>query len=321
MKTAIITGVTGQDGGYLADLLLSAGYAVHGVVNPKRDKAQQLSILKSRGQNIKLHFIDISQPKHLNQLIAELVPDEIYHLASDLEQRLIKGSELFIFENNFLPGVNILNAVLEYSDKTKVFMAGSSLMFGQPTETPQNEKTPMCPNTPYGIAKVAMLNFLTMYRDYYGLFCVCGIFYNHESPRRNNRTLPKKIANAAARIYLGKQKVLKLGNLEAERDWSFAGDVVQCAWAMLQSEKPKDYVIGSGKLHSVRSVLEIAFSEVGLRWQDHVEIDLKLLRQVELTQLCADSSQAALDLGWSARMEFNELIRNMVRSDLGEENG
>ena len=215
--------------------------------------------------------------------------------------------------------MNILNAVKIHLPKTKVYLAGSSLMFGHTSENFQSEETPMRPTTPYGIAKVSLFNFMNMYRDVYDLHICMGILYNHESPRRNQKFLPKKITKAVAKIKAGKQSELILGDILISRDWSFAGDIVKSMWLMLQSENPIDYVVGSGVLHSPKDILDIAFREVGLDWHQFVKFDNKFYRSVEYTNLCADISKINKELNWSPSMKFEDLIILMVREDMSIE--
>jgi GDPmannose 4,6-dehydratase len=315
MKKALITGVCGQDGSYLVDMLNSKGYEIHGVSNPER-----LGFFPKYldCNNVKFHAIDIQSASDIASVIRLIMPDEIYHLASDVEPRVIAHKELSAFNGNFLPGMNILDAVLTHSIKTKVYVAGSSLMFGNANSLKQNESTSMRPNTPYGIAKTALYNNLSMYREVYGMYCVCGILYNHESPRRDPRFLPRKITQAAAKIKLGLEQKVELGDIEIRRDWSFAGDVIESMWLMLQNQKPSDYVVGSGELRSAKDILDIAFSYVGLDWRSYVVINQKHFRKVEYRSPCADSELIKQELGWKNTIAFEDLIRNMVDNDLLE---
>jgi GDPmannose 4,6-dehydratase len=315
MKKALITGVCGQDGSYLVDLLSAKGYEIHGINNPVRIGQYPKYLAHEK---IKFHAVNIQSATEISEVIEKIKPDEIYHLASDVEPRVLPHEELFTFNGNFIPGMNILDAVLAHSIQTKVYVAGSSLMFGNVGMTKQNELTPMWPNTPYGIAKTALYNCISMYREVYGIFCVCGILYNHESPRRAPRFLPRKITQAAARIKLGLEDSLELGDIEIQRDWCYAGDVVHSMWLMTQNSAPRDYVVGSGELRSAKDILDIAFSYVDLDWKDFVVINKNLFRRVEYKSPCADPLLIKQELGWNITVGFHELIQNMVKNDLLE---
>lgn len=319
MRTALITGISGQDGIYLSELLAEKKYLIHGIVNPLSPDKKTSSVEKNLFQSITIHKCDICDFNSIEKIICEVKPDEIYHLASSVEPLVINNEEISIFDVNFIPGVNILNIVKIHLPKTKVYLAGSSLMFGHTTELSQSEETPMRPTTPYGIAKVALFNFMNMYRHVYDLHICMGILYNHESPRRNQKFLPKKITKAVAKIKAGKQSELILGDILISRDWSFAGDIVKSMWLMLQSEDPNDYVVGSGVLHSPKDILNIAFREAGLDWHQYVKFDNKFYRSVEYTNLCADISKINKELNWSPSMKFEDLIILMVREDMNLE--
>lgn len=315
-RRALITGVAGQDGSYLAELLLKKGYEVHGATRghekSRPDRLWRLNAIKDR---LNLHVCDVVDTDQTTSLFEALLPDEVYHLASDVEPKLIFEEEGKTFNVNFLGTINLLRAIKQYKQESRIYCAGSSLMFGAVRTSPQNEETPMNPTTPYGIAKVAAYHFSRMYREAYGIFVCTGILFNHESPLRDETFLPRKITKAAASIKAGKQDKLILGNIEAKRDWSFAGDVVDSMWLMLQQDIPKDYVIGSGELHSIKELLQIAFGYVGLNWQDYVVSDPNLLRKVEYVNLCADAAKARNELGWVPRVGFRELIEQMVKED------
>jgi GDPmannose 4,6-dehydratase len=315
MKKALITGVSGQDGSYLVDLLSAKGYEIHGVTNLQRGGDYPNYLAREK---IKFHKIDIQSASQVADVVENVKPDEIYHLASDVEPRVIEHKELSIFNLNFIPGVNILDAVLARSLKTKIYIAGSSLMFGSASIAKQDELTPMRPNTPYGIAKTALHHYISMYREVYGLYCVCGILYNHESPRRSPRFLPRKITQAAARIKLGLETTLELGDIEIQRDWSYAGDIVHSMWLMTQNSSPRDYVVGSGELRSAKDILDIAFSYVGLDWRNFVVINKNLFRKVEYKSPCANPALIRHELGWNVSVGFEELIQKMVKNDLLE---
>jgi GDPmannose 4,6-dehydratase len=317
MKKALITGIAGQDGSYLAELLLEKGYEVHGLERTLNGKgSQQHWRLSGIIGGLTLHACDITSTDQTVSVFCSLMPDEVYHLASDVQPRLIFEEEKNIFDINFLGTFNLLRAVKQYKDRCRLYCAGSSLMFGAVHTSPQNEHTPMNPTTPYGIAKVAAHHFVRMYREAYGVFACTGILFNHESPRRDDVFLPRKISRAVANIKAGKQDKLFLGDVEIRRDWTYAGDVVESMWLMLQQDIPEDFVIGSSELHSIKELLTIAFGYVDLNWQDHVVLDLSLLRNVEYVNLCADNRKAREKLGWMPKMHFRELVEQMVRNDL-----
>jgi GDPmannose 4,6-dehydratase len=316
MKKAIITGIAGQDGSYLAELLIQKGYEVHGVVNPSNGKdLHRLWRIADIIDRLHLHICDVSNSEQVDSVFISVMPDEVYHLASKVQPRLIFDEEKDIFEVNFLGVLNHLQAIKKFKHICKLYCAGSSLMFDEVNTSPQNENTPMNPTTPYGIGKVAAHHFVRMYRDAYGIFACTGILFNHESPRRDEIFLPRKISKAVANIKAGKQKQLLLGDIETKRDWAFAGDVVESMWLMLQQKKPEDFVIGSNELHSIKDLLEIAFGYFGLNWKDYVVYDPDLLRKIEYVNLCADSTRAREILGWSPKVNFQELIKLMVKND------
>lgn len=315
MKKALITGVSGQDGSYLVDLLSSKGYEIHGVTNPLNKSCYPNYLDREK---INFHAIDIQIEQEVGDIVKLIKPDEIYHLASDVEPRVLEHKELSTFNGNFLPGMHFLEAILRYNKKTKIYIAGSSLMFGKTDTVQQDEATPMRPNTPYGIAKAAIFNCISMYREVYGIYGVCGILYNHESPRRSPRFLPRKITQAAAKIKLGLEECLQLGDIDIQRDWCYAGDVVRSMWLMMQNHTPRDYVVGSGELRSAKEILDIAFSHVGLDWKDFVVIDKNLFRKVEYRSPCANPYLIKKELGWGLSLDFERLIRNMVDNDLLE---
>lgn len=316
-KLALITGIAGQDGSYLAEFLLGKNYEVHGVIADSHYQDQsRLWRLKNLEGRVKLHVIDVLNFQQTENCISELSPDEIYHLASNVDPRVIFEDEINTYNINFTGTINLLRAIHKTKTKAKLYCAGSSLMFGRVTESPQNEDSSMNPTTPYGIAKVAALHFIRMYREAYGVFACMGILYNHESPRRDDRFLPRKITKAVASIKAGKQNTLELGNINIQRDWSFAGDVIESMWLMLQAEKPRDYVIGSGVLHSIEELLEIAFGAVGLDWRKYVVVNDKFFRNIDYENLCADILKAKIELNWSPRVSFEQLILNMVETDM-----
>lgn len=316
-KVAIITGILGQDGYYLARILLSKGYVVHGVVRPSSVlNANNCWRLTQILDQLNIIKYDILSGCDMSEMISLIQPDEVYHLASDLSTNVAFVEDLNTFNVNFLPTLNLVKAIVENRSTCKLYFAGSSLMFGNTTGSPQNEDYPMCPTTPYGVGKVSAHNFLRMYREAYGIFACTGILYNHESPLRDDRFLPRKISKAVSEIKLGLRDNLLLGDLEIRRDWSFAGDVVNSMWLMLQNDKPMDYVVGSGELHSIRDLLEVAFSYVGLDWREFVFTDPNLIRKIEYNNLCANIEKISNDLGWKPEKSFTQIVEEMVCTDL-----
>ncbi len=319
MKKALITGITGQDGSYLAEFLLKKGYEIHGTTYGKSDNIWRIENIKEK---IKVYECDVRDENKIIELVKEIIPDEIYHLASSVETRIIFEEEQNILKASFESAHFFLRAIKLYSNKSKFFLAGSSLMFGDVQESPQNENTPFSPNSPYGIAKTAGFYFVKMYREAYGIFACSGILHNHESPRRNFNFIPRKITSIAAKIKFGKENKLVLGNIEARRDWGFAGDYVEAMWLMLQQDKPDDYVIGTGKIHSVKDILDIAFREVGLDWQKYVVISEEFFRKEGNVPIVSDISKIKNKLGWQPKTSFEELIKMMIQEDIrivGEE--
>lgn len=316
MKKAIITGITGQDGSYIAELLLEKGYEVHGVENPSHGKdVHRLWRIAGIIDKLHLHTCDVTDSEQVESVFISVMPDEVYHLASIAQPRLIFEEEKNIFDVNFLGVFNHLHAIKKFKHSCRLYCAGSSLMFGAVHNSPQNENTPMNPTTPYGIGKVAAHHFVRMYREAYGIFACTGILFNHESPRRDEIFLPRKITKAVANIKAGKQEKLLLGDIETKRDWAYAGDVVESMWLMLQKNEPEDFVIGSNELHSIKELLEVAFGFLDLNWQDYVVLDPGLLRKIEYVNLCADTKKAREELGWKPKVHFRELIEQMVQND------
>lgn len=313
MKTALITGIAGQDGSYLAELLFEKGYEVHGTVSGKFANFWRIENIKEK---IKIHECDVRNEEKITELVKSIAPDEIYHLASRVDTRIIFEEEKDILKINFESIIFFLRAIKLYSPKSKFFLAGSSLIFGDVQESPQSENTPFRPNNPYGIAKTAGFYFVKMYRDNYDVFACTGILFNHESPRRDFYFLPRKITQAAAKIKAGKENKLILGNIESKRDWGFAGDYVEAMWLMLQNEKPEDCVIGTGEIHSVKDILDIAFGEVGLDWKKYVVISEEFFRKESDVPVKADISKIKNKLGWQPKIKFEELIKMMVEEDV-----
>lgn len=318
MKKAFITGITGQDGSYMAEFLLKKNYQVFGL--NRRTSTVTTERIEHIINKIELIEGDLADQHSLTHAINAIKPDEIYNLAaqsfvpSSFSQPVLTG------EITALGVTRMLEAVRLVHPKAKFYQASSSEMFGKVQTVPQNEKTPFYPRSPYGVAKLYGHWITINYRESYKLFAVSGICFNHESPRRGTEFITRKITKAVARIKLGKQKKLILGNLEAKRDWGFTGDYIEAMWLMLQQDKPQDFVIGTGETHSVRECCEQAFSVVGItNWQDYVESDQKYYRPAEVDLLIADPSKAKKILGWKPKTSFNELIELMVKADLKKE--
>jgi len=311
---ALITGVTGQDGSYLAELLLEKGYEVHGMV--RRSSADRYERIEHLTGRITLHQADLLDQLSIVTMLEEVRPAEVYNLAAQSFVPTSWKQPLLTGEFTALGVTRMLEAIRHVDPSIRFYQASSSEMFGRVSETPQNEQTPFYPRSPYGVAKVYG-HFITVnYRESYDLFAVSGILFNHESPRRGLEFVTRKVSHAAAEIHLGRRSRLRLGNLEATRDWGFAGDYVKAMWLMLQQERPRDYVIGTGETHSVRDLVATAFSHVGLDWREHVSEDAELFRPAEVEHLCADASRARSELGWEPRVRFEELVRMMVDADV-----
>ena len=323
MKKALITGITGQDGSYLAELLLSKGYAVHGIIRRSSsfNTGRLDHIYKDRHDpNLRLNFVygDLNDASSLNRIIREVEPDEIYNLGAQSHVRVSFDIPEYTGEVTALGTVRLLEAIRESGIRTKFYQASSSEMFGN-APAPQNEDTPLLPRSPYAAAKVYAYWMTTTYRDGYGMYACNGILFNHESPRRGETFVTRKITKAVARIHLGHQKKLFLGNLDARRDWGFAGDYVEAMWLMLQQDQPDDYVIATGETYSVRDFLDEAFGHLDMDWKKYVEIDPKYYRPAEVDLLLGDASKAREKLKWTPKVHFKELVRMMVDSDLKHE--
>jgi GDPmannose 4,6-dehydratase len=313
-RRALITGVTGQDGAYLAEFLLSKDYEVHGMV--RRSSTENFERIEHLHHLLTLHQADLLDQISLVHLIQEVRPHEVYNLAAQsfvpasLQQPLLTG------EFTALGVTRVLEAIILVDAEIRFFQASSSEVFGKAREEPQNEQSYFRPRNPYGVSK-AYGHWITVnYREIYGIYACSGIMFNHESPLRGKEYVARKTTDAVARIKLGLQTELTLGNLDAMRDWGFAGDYVRAAWLMLQQEKPDDYVIATGEKHSIREMLEIAFGHVGLDWRDHVRIDPKFFRPADVNTLRGDAAKARKILGWQPTVAFPELIRMMVDADL-----
>ena len=319
MKKALITGITGQDGSYLADLLLSKGYQVHGMV--RRASTETFDRIAHVKDRIVLRQGDLLDQFSLVKLMEEIQPDEIYNLAAMSFVPTSWSQPVLTGEFTGLGVTKMLEAMRMVCPKARFYQASSSEMFGKVRETPQNENTPFYPRSPYGVAK-AYGHFITVnYRESYNLFALSGILFNHESPRRGLEFVTRKISNGVARIKLGLQEELRMGNLDAKRDWGFAGDYVEAMWRMLQQDAPDDYVVATGETHSVREFLEIAFAHVGLDYRDHVVIDPAFIRPAEVELLLGDSTKAREKLGWKPQVDFPSLVKMMVDADLARLQG
>lgn len=315
MKKALITGVTGQDGSHLADWLLEQGYEVHGIV--RRSSTENFERIAHLAGRINLHQADLLDQLSLIDVIREVRPLEVYNLAAmsfvptSWKQPVLTGDFTAIAVTRMLEAVHLIDP-----HGIRFYQASSSEMFGKVQEVPQRETTPFYPRSPYGVAKVYGHWITVNYRESYDMFCASGILFNHEGPRRGREFVTRKVTDAVARIKIGLQKELRLGNLEAKRDWGYAGDYVRAMWLMLQQDAPDDFVIATGETHSVRELVEIAFGTVDLDWKKYVVQDPSLIRPAEVDLLVGDSSKARRLLGWKPEVNFAELIRMMVESDL-----
>jgi GDPmannose 4,6-dehydratase len=313
-KIAIISGISGQDGSYLAELLVKKKYIVYGITNPK--SKNKLNIINSIKGKIIIKKLDLNNYKKIATLIKRIKPTEFYHLAA---QSLIN----FKFEDEFFklnPNINgthyILSAIKEYSKKTKFYFAASSELFGNAEKSPQNENSKFNPRSAYGISKVAGFHLTKNYREAYNLFSCSGILFNHESPLRNENFVSRKITSSIARIIFKKQKSLTLGSINSKRDWGYAEDYVEAMWKMLQQKKPQDFVIGTGKIHSVKDFVKIAFDYVGLDYKKYVKFDKKFMRPKDNIILKADFKKAKKILNWSPKTNFKQLVHKMVDFDI-----
>jgi len=313
-RTALITGITGQDGSYLAEFLLGKAYEVVGVVRrTSHDSYERIGHLLDR-----VHIVpaDLLDQHSLTSVVRDAKPDEVYNLAAQSFVPTSWAQPVLTGEFTALGVTRLLEAVRLAHPAARFYQASSSEMFGKAQETPQRENTPFYPRSPYGVAKVYGHWITVNYRESYGLYAVSGILFNHESPRRGLEFVTRKVSHGVARIVKGKSRDLELGNLDARRDWGFAGDYVDAMWRMLQQPKPADYVVGTGQTHSVRELCEVAFAHAGLDWKQHVKVDQRFVRPAEVDLLQADPSKARRDLGWTPRTSFVELVRMMVDADL-----
>lgn len=311
---ALITGVTGQDGSYLAELLLEKGYEVFGLV--RRSSVKKYDRIETLVDEIELVEGDLTDQTSLDHIVQSVQPDEVYNMAAQSFVPVSWNQPVLTGDVTSLGVIRILEAIRKHRPQAKFVQASSSEMFGKVRETPQTEKTPFYPRSPYGVAKVFGHYITVNYRESHGIFACSAIGFNHESPRRGLEFVTRKVTHQVARIKCGLARKLLMGNLDAKRDWGFAGDYVMAMWMMLRQAEPDDYVLATGKTHSIRELLEAAFGAVGLDWGKYVEIDPKLIRPAEVDYLCGDGTKAREKLGWEPEVGFEELIKMMVDADL-----
>jgi GDPmannose 4,6-dehydratase len=323
MKCALITGITGQDGSYLAELLLAKGYDVHGIIRRSStfntDRIDHLyHDPHDSGAKLHLHYGDLTDGTAMRRVLEKVQPGEVYNLGAQSHVKVSFEEPEYTADTDGLGTLRLLESIRDYVDRCKAdvrfYQAGSSEMFGA-TAPPQNESTPFYPRSPYAVAKVAAHWFGINYREAYGMYVCNGILFNHESPRRGETFVTRKITRAVGRIREGLQDTLYLGNMDAKRDWGFAGDYVEAMWMMLQQDKPDDYVVATGESYSVEQFVQAAFAEAGLSWEDHVKIDPRYFRPTEVDALCGDASKARKALGWKPRVGFDQLVKMMVEAD------
>jgi GDPmannose 4,6-dehydratase len=320
-KKALITGITGQDGSYLSEFLLERDYEVHGLIRRSSSfntgRINHLYADPHEPQaRLRLYYADLTDGARLRELLAQIKPDEVYHLGAQSHVRVSFDEPVYTAQVDAIGTVRLLEAVRDTGLQIRFYQASSSEMFGQAAEVPQKETTAFHPRSPYACAKVYSFYQTINYRESYNMFCCNGMLFNHESPRRGETFVTRKITRAATRIKEGLQEKLYLGNLEARRDWGFAGDYVEAMWLMLQQDKPDDYVVATGQMHSVREFLEFAFDRVKLDYSKYVEIDPRYCRPAEVDVLCGDASKARRVLGWEPKVGFEELIAMMIEADL-----
>ncbi len=320
MKKALITGITGQDGSYLVELLLQKGYAVWGIIRRSSSfhtgRIDHLYKDPHEKPRLRLIYGDLTDGGNLSSIIGDIQPDEVYNLGAQSHVRVSFDTPVYTVDTDALGTLRLLEAIRSMKKPAKFYQASSSEMYGKVVETPQTEKTPFYPRSPYGCAKVYSFWQTVNYREAYGLFACNGILFNHESPRRGETFVTRKITRAATRIKLGLQDKLYMGNLDAKRDWGFAGDFVETMWLMLQQEKNDDYVIATGESHSVREFLDEVFGYLGLDWQKYVKIDPRYYRPTEVDYLKGDPSKVKEELGWQPKVTFKELARMMTDADM-----
>jgi GDPmannose 4,6-dehydratase len=318
LSKALITGITGQDGSYLSELLLEKGYEVHGIVRrvALEDPERRMWRLRHILDRIHIHSASMESYASIFNIISEIKPDECYHLAAQSYVSYSFEDEFSTINTNLNGTHHVLSAIKRQAPDCRFYFAASSEMFGYVKESPQNEDTPFHPRSPYGISKMAGFELTRNYREAYDLFALSGILFNHESPRRGGEFVTRKISSAAAKIKLGLEKEIRLGNIEAKRDWGHSRDFVRAMWLMLQQDEPEDYVIATGQSHSVREFLEMAFGYVDLDYHNYLVIDDDLYRPSEVHILQGDASKARAKFNWSPRISFEELVKEMVGSDL-----
>jgi len=319
-KKALITGITGQDGSYLAELLLQKGYEVHGIIRRSSSfNTQRIDHLYKDPHlpdtKLFLHYGDLTDGMGLREVLTRVQPDEVYNLGAQSHVKVSFDQPVYTVQADAVGTIRLLEAIRDTGLKTKFYQASSSEMYGKVTEIPQNETTPFYPRSPYGCAKVFSFWQTVNYREAYGIFAANGILFNHESPRRGETFVTRKITRAATRIKEGLQKKLFLGNLDAKRDWGFAGDYVEAMWLLLQHGQADDFIIATGRTHSVREFLDLVFDRVGLDWEKHVETDPRYLRPAEVDFLQGDPSKAKRVLGWQPKVDFEQLAAMMIDAD------
>jgi len=319
VRRALITGITGQDGSYLAELLIEKGYEVCGMV--RRASVEKFERIEHLRNRVELRQADLLDQLSLIELVKDFRPTEIYNLAAQSFVPTSWSQPMLTAEFDAVGVTRVLEAVRLVDPTIRFYQASSSEMFGKVREVPQRETTPFHPRSPYGVAKVYGHYITVNYRESYGIFACSGILFNHESPRRGLEFVTRKVSHGVARIKLGLERELRLGNLEAQRDWGFAGDYVEAMWLMLQQPEPDDYVVATGENHTVRELAEVAFSHVGLDWQQFVKVDPAFLRPAEVDTLIGDPSKARARLGWKPRVSFQDLVRMMVDADLARLKG
>ena len=318
IKKALITGITGQDGSYLSEFLLKKNYQVHGLVRrvALEDESHRLWRIKHLLKKIKLNSASLESYASIVKIIQKIKPDEIYHLGAQSYVAYSFEDEFSTLNTNINGTHYILSAIKDFSPKSKFYFAGSSEMFGKVQKNKQDEKTRFYPRSAYGISKVAGFELTRNYREAYKIFACTGILFNHESPRRGFEFVTRKISSSVAKIKLGKQKTLQLGNIYAKRDWGHAKDYVEAMWLMLQQKKPEDFVIGTGKMHSVKDFAKLAFSIVGLNYKKYIKFNKNLLRPAEVDTLKANYNKAKKNLKWKPKTNFTQLVKEMVKEDL-----
>ncbi|EKE03654.1 MAG: hypothetical protein ACD_20C00172G0007 [uncultured bacterium] len=323
-KKALITGITGQDGSYLTELLLEKGYEVHGIIRRSSSfNTDRIDHLYSdphiEGTRLFLHYGDLSDSSNVSRLLEKVAPDEIYHLGAQSHVRVSFDTPEYTGDVTGLGTLRLLDAIKDTQINPKFYQASSSELYGKVQEVPQKETTPFYPRSPYAVAKLYAYWITVNYRESYNMYACNGILFNHESPRRGETFVTRKITMALAKILAGKQDKLFLGNLDSKRDWGYAKDYVEAMWLMLQQDQPDDYVIATGETHSIREFLDEAFGYVGLDWKKYVEIDPRYFRPAEVDLLIGDPSKAKKNLGWEPKVTFKELVKIMVDADLKTE--